>query len=76
MKVMALRGVCIGVDRHLVAGQSTDLDAAMVQFLVSIGAVEVVKDAPPVVEAGAERSDPPADETRKTKKHTEKYTST
>lgn len=48
MKVRALRGVCIGVDRHLKAGDTTDLDAAQVQFLVSIGAVEAVKDVPEV----------------------------
>lgn len=44
MKIKARRGVCIGVDRHLQAGDLADLDAAQVQFLVSIGAVEVVPD--------------------------------
>lgn len=43
MKVKACRGVCVGVERHLVAGEVADLDAAQVQFLVSIGAVEVVE---------------------------------
>jgi len=42
MKVRACRGVCIGVDRHLKAGDLADLDAAQVTFLVGIGAVEVV----------------------------------
>lgn len=46
MKVRALRGVCIGVDQHLVAGGTADLEAAQVQFLVSIGAVERIPDAP------------------------------
>lgn len=46
MRVKALRGVCIGVDRHLKAGDSADLDAAMVTFLKSIGAVEIVPDEP------------------------------
>ena len=46
MRVKALRGVCVGVDRHLRAGDSADLDAATVTFLVSIKAVEVVKDEP------------------------------
>lgn len=46
MKVCALRGVCIGVDRHLKAGDVEDLEAAQVKFLVSIGAVEEVPDAP------------------------------
>lgn len=46
MKIRARRGVCIGVDRHLQAGDLADLDAAQVQFLVSIGAVERVSDEP------------------------------
>lgn len=46
MKVKALRGVCIGVDRHLVAGDTEDLEPALVTFLAGIGAVEVVKDEP------------------------------
>ena len=46
MKVQALRGVCIGVDRHLVAGDSVDLESALANFLVSIGAVALVKDEP------------------------------
>lgn len=50
MKCAARRGVCIGVDRHLQAGDLADLDAAQVQFLVSIGAVEIVPDAPVVAE--------------------------
>lgn len=43
-KVRALRGVCIGVDRHLLPGDIADVDGA--QFLVSIGAVEFVPDVP------------------------------
>lgn len=46
MKIRARRGVCIGVDRHLRAGDSADLDPAMVTFLVGIGAVEHVIDEP------------------------------
>lgn len=46
MKVRALRGVCIGVEQHLAAGDEADLDAAQVQFLASIGAVERVTEAP------------------------------
>jgi len=46
MKVRALRGVCIGVERHLKAGDTEDLDPALVTFLVGIGAVEPVKDEP------------------------------
>jgi len=46
MKVRALRGVCIGVDRHLKPGDTVDLPAAEVPFLASIGAVEVIPDAP------------------------------
>jgi hypothetical protein len=47
MKVRALRGVCIGVGRHLAAGDTVDLEPALVTFLVGIGAAEVVKDEPP-----------------------------
>jgi hypothetical protein len=46
--VRALRGVCIGVDRHLSPGECAEVDASAVPFLVSIGAVEVVIDAPVV----------------------------
>ena len=53
MKVHALRGVCIGVNQHLVEGQDADLDTAMVTFLAGIGAVEVVKDEPPHVKPSA-----------------------
>lgn len=44
----ATRGVCIGVDRHLKAGDPlpSDLDPATVQFLNSIGALEDVADEP------------------------------
>lgn len=46
MKVRALRGVCIGVDSSLVAGDTDDLEPALVTYLVGIGAVEVVQDEP------------------------------
>lgn len=46
MKVRALRGVCVGVNHHLVAGEDADLDAHMVTFLKNIGAVELVPDEP------------------------------
>ncbi len=46
MKVRAKRGVCIGVDRHLKAGDIEDLEPALVTFLVGIGAVERHQDAP------------------------------
>lgn len=49
MKVKATRGICIGVNRHMKAGDIEDLDAATVQFLKSIQAVEEVVEAPPVV---------------------------
>lgn len=44
MKVQALRGVCVGVGRHLRVGDFDDLDADQVTFLVGIGAVAVVPD--------------------------------
>jgi len=43
-RVRCLRGVCIGVERHLVPGEITDVDSP--QFLISIGAVELVQDEP------------------------------
>ncbi len=49
MRVRALRGVCIGVGRHLVAGDTADLEAAQVTFLAGIGAVELLPD-PPIAE--------------------------
>lgn len=45
-RVRALRGVCVGVDRHLLPGDIADLDPAQESFLVSIGAVEIYQDAP------------------------------
>jgi hypothetical protein len=48
MKYAALRGVCIGVGRVLQPGDDpVELDTATAQFLVSIKAVEPVKDEPP-----------------------------
>ncbi len=58
MKIRARRGVCIGVDKHLKAGEEADLERAMVTYLVGIGAVEVVKDLPePVPAAGKASAD-------------------
>lgn len=51
MRVKALRGVCIGVERHMMPGDIEDLDAATVTFLVGIGAVELVTEPPPVAAA-------------------------
>jgi hypothetical protein len=48
VRVKALRGVCIGVDRHLAAGDVEPMDAALATYLAGIGAVEVLKDAAPV----------------------------
>lgn len=55
MKVTALRGVCIGVDQHLKAGDTVDLEPALVTFLIGIGAVAHAID-PPVTDEPA--SDP------------------
>jgi len=57
MQVRALRGVCIGVERHLAAGDAADLDPATGNYLINIGAVEEVK--PEKVEP---KADPVADE--------------
>ena len=52
MKVKALRGVCVGIEQHLAAGDIAELpDNALITFLVSIKAVEIVKDDPPPVAA-------------------------
>jgi hypothetical protein len=77
MKVKALRGVCIGVDRHLIAGDVVDLEPGLVTFLSGIGAVAIVPVEPPKPDApsaqatgqttpqtqdqSAEFKDPPAD---------------
>lgn len=49
MKYTALRGVCIGVDRHLMPGDDpVELDAGTASFLVNIGAVAPAPDQPAV----------------------------
>jgi hypothetical protein len=40
MRVVALRGVCIGPGRHLAAGDDAEVDPATAQFLKSINAVK------------------------------------
>ena len=70
MKITALRGVCIGVDRHLQAGDHADLDPAMVTFLVGINAVERTLDAPapPVIQIAPDQvPDAPVSEKSKKK---------
>lgn len=52
----ALRGVCVGVGRHLSVGDTTELDPATAQFLVNIKAVELVKDEPPKESAPVEKT--------------------
>ena len=42
MNVRALRGVCIGPGRHLVAGEEAQLDESLAVYLQSIGAVAPV----------------------------------
>jgi hypothetical protein len=59
-KVKATRGVCIGPEKHLAVGETADVDTATAQFLVSINAVELVKDEPAAVDE-APAADPPAD---------------
>jgi hypothetical protein len=50
-QVRALRGVCIAPGRHLTAGERVDLpNDSTLQFLVSITAVEVVKDEPAAIQ--------------------------
>lgn len=65
MKVRALRGVCIGVNRDLALDDEAELDPATGKFLVSIGAVEEVKPPPPA--PAPEPKDPqPSSETKST----------
>jgi hypothetical protein len=61
MKYRALRGVCIGPERHLKLGETADLDSATGQFLISIAAVEVVKEPPPPADEPQHEIDPAAD---------------
>jgi hypothetical protein len=56
MRVKALRGVCIGVNRNLNPGDTADLDPATVQFLTSIGAVA------PIAEEEQSPQETPAEE--------------
>jgi hypothetical protein len=44
VKVRAIRGVCVGPERHLAAGATGDIDSATAQYLMAIGAVEQVSD--------------------------------
>jgi hypothetical protein len=59
MKVRALRGVCIGVERHLKPGDVEDLDPALVTFLVGIGAVEKYVDPAPELDLKAQAEPEP-----------------
>jgi hypothetical protein len=40
MRVVALRGVCIGPGRHLAVGEDAEVDPATANFLQSISAVK------------------------------------
>jgi nucleoside phosphorylase len=52
MRVKALRGVCIGVDKHLKLGDIVpDMEPALVTFLAGIGAVEKIPEPPPEAQA-------------------------
>lgn len=53
MKVRALRGVCIGVERHMKPSDVEDLEPALGNYLISIGAAERVVDEPVPVPAAA-----------------------
>lgn len=46
MRVVALRGVCVGPERHLAAGEEADLDKSTADYLVSIKAVEKIDQLP------------------------------
>ncbi len=67
MRIRALRGVCIGVERHLKAGDLADLDPAMVTYLISIKAVEPFIEAPIPAQAVIETDQDSAPEKSKKK---------
>lgn len=62
MQVRALRGVCIGVERHLAEKDVVDLDPATGKYLIGIGAVEEVVPEPEKPEPAA--APEPADDTQ------------
>lgn len=59
MNVQALRGVCIGVERHLLPGDVVDLDPATARYLEAIGAVTTSVTAPAVQEPDATKPGKP-----------------
>lgn len=62
VKIKALRGLCLGVDRHLLPGEAGEVDAATSKWLVHIKAVEIIEEAPAKEEPAPapEPSAPPA----------------
>lgn len=48
MKAKAIRGVCIGPERHLAVGDVADLEPQLVSYLASIGAVVPLADEQPM----------------------------
>lgn len=68
MKVKALRGVCIGIEQHLVAGDTADLEPALVTFLGGIGAIEIIPDAPTPLEPQPEIQPEPKSKPKKSGK--------
>lgn len=68
MKVKALRGVCVGVDRHLAPGDVEDLEPGLVTFLVGIGAVEKHVDPEPEPQPQADPEPEPKEPVKPGKK--------
>lgn len=70
MSYRACRGVCIGVDRHLKAGDlvPADVDTDTVKFLVSIGAVVFVPDKADVPDPIQDEANTPVQDEPKPKK--------
>lgn len=59
MKVQALRGVCVGVEKHLAPGDTAEVDAGTARFLIGIGAVqEAPAEEPPPPEPAAPAAKP------------------
>lgn len=69
MKVVAIRGVCIGPDRHLRPGDVADVDESTSAFLIGIGAVQEAAEPPPAPpEPIADQAPAPKDAAKASKK--------
>jgi hypothetical protein len=47
MRIRGLRGVCIGPERHLKKDETIDVEPALANYLISIGAAAAAPNEPP-----------------------------